>query len=91
MFSGMMTTNIVCLTRPSVKQSEDVMSKLINIQQTGKEWNISLLSSSPESTAVIINNLNKWSDETGDIYEDPLNSKSISILSAILKVTTTTK
>ena len=79
------------LTRPSVAQSEDVISKLIKEQQTGKEWNISLISSSPESTAVIINNLNKCTVRRLEIQDTSLDSKSVSILSEILKTNKTIK
>ena len=61
------------------------MSKLIKEQQTGKEWSIHLISSSPESTAVVINNLNKCTVRRLEMYEDTLKSKCISILSEILK------
>ena len=65
--------------------------KLIKEQQTGKEWNISLYSSSPESTAVIINNLNKCTVRRLDIQKTSLDSKCVSILSEILKTNKTMK
>ena len=77
--------NSVWLTRPSVVESEDVISKLIKEQQTGKEWSIRLISSSPESTAVIISNLNKCTVRNLYIYYTSLDSKCVSILSEILK------
>ena len=83
--------NRVWVTRPSVLQSEDVISKLIKEQQTGKEWSISLSSSSPESTAVIINNLNKCTVRRLDIEYTSLDSKCVSILSEILKTNKTIK
>ena len=67
------------------------MSKLIKEQQTGKEWSISLYSSPPESTAVIINNLNKCTVRGLDINNTPLDSKCVSILSEILKTNKTIK
>ena len=67
------------------------MSKLIKERQTGKEWSISLYSSSPESTAVIINNLNKCIVRGLDINNTPLDSKCVSILSEILKTNKTIK
>ena len=83
--------NSVCLDRPSVLQSEDVISKLIKEQQTGKEWSITLWSSSPKSTAVIINNLNKCTVRKLDIDYTSLDSKFVSILSEILKTNKTIK
>ena len=79
------------LIRPSVAQSEDVISKLIKEQQTGKEWSIRLFSSSPESTAVIINNLNKCTVRRLYIWHTSLDSKCVSILSEILKTNKTIK
>ena len=46
--------NVISLSRPSAVESEDVISKLIKEQETGKECNIRLTSSSPESTIIII-------------------------------------
>ena len=81
--------NRVRLTRPSVVESEDVVSKLIKEQQTGKEWSIRLYSSSPESTAIIINNLNKCTVRSLYIWYTSLDSKCVSILSEILKANKT--
>ena len=67
------------------------MSTLMKEQQTGKEWSIELYSSSPESTAVILNNLNKcivWRLHTEDTL---LDIKCVSILSEILKTNKTLK
>ena len=83
--------NSVNLNSPSVLQSEDVISKLIKEQQTGKEWSIRLYSSSPESTAVIINNLNKCTVRSLHINDTSLDSKCVSILSEILKTNKTIK
>ena len=83
--------NSVILTSPSVLESEDVISKLIKEQQTGKEWSISLSSSSLESTAVIINNLNKCTVWSLYIEYTSLDSKCVSILSEILKTNKTIK
>ena len=83
--------NSVWLNSPSVVESEDVISKLIKEQQTGKEWSINLSSSSPESTAVIINNLNKCTVSSLDILNTSLDSKCVSILSEILKTNKTIK
>ena len=60
-------------------------------QQTGKEWSIRLSSSSPESTAVIINNLNKCTVWRLYIRDTSLDSKCVSILSEILKTNKTIK
>ena len=83
--------NTVSLTRPSVAESEDVISKLIKEQQTGKEWSIRLSSLSPESTAVIINNLNKCTVGSLDVVTTSLDIKCVSILSEILKTNKTIK
>ena len=83
--------NSVSLTRPSVVQSEDVISKLIKEQQTGKEWSIHFSTSSPESTEVIINNLNKCTVRSLDIWDTSLDSKCVLILSEILKTNKTIK
>ena len=72
-------------------ESEDVISKLIKEQQTEKEWSISLNSSTPESTAVIINSLNKCTVWSLEIYSTSLDSKCVSILSEILKTNKTIK
>ena len=56
----------------------------------GKEWNIHLLSSSLESTAVIINNLNKCTVRRLDIVNTSLESKCISLLSEVLKTSKNT-
>ena len=60
-------------------------------QQVGKKWSIHLFSSSPESTAVIINNLNKCIVRTLYIWDTSLDSKCVSILSEILKTNKTIK
>ena len=83
--------NSVWLFSPSILQSEDVISKLIKEQQTGKEWSITLSSSSPESAAVIINNLNKCTVRRLYINNTSLDSKCVSILSEILKTNKTIK
>ena len=83
--------NSVILHSPNVLQSEDVMKKLKE-QQTGKKWSINLsYSSSPESTAVIISNLNKCTVWRLDIQDTLLNSTCVSITSEILKTNKTIK
>ena len=67
------------------------MIKLMKEQQTGKQWNIDLSPSSPESIAVIINNLNKCTVRRLNILNTSLDSKCISILSEILKTNKTIK
>ena len=64
---------------------------MIKEQQTGKEWCIHLFSSSPKSTAVIINNLNKCTVWRLDIVNTSLDSKCVLILSEILKTNKTIK
>ena len=81
--------NVVILVSPNVVQSKDVMSKLIKEQQTGKEWSISFSSSSSESIAVIINNLNKCIVSSLHIQNTPLDNKCLSILLMILKTNKT--
>ena len=67
------------------------MSTLIKERQAEKEWNIYLKSSSPESTAIIMNNLNKCTVWRLDLVCTPLDSKCVSILSEILKTNKTIK
>ena len=67
------------------------MSKLIKEQQTGTEWWVSLSSSSRESTAVIIDNLNKCRVCGLNIENTSLDRKCVSILSEILKANKTIK
>ena len=67
------------------------MRKLIKEQQTGKKWSIYLWSSSPESTPVIISNLNKCTVWSLDINKTPLDSRCISLLSDILRINKTVK
>ena len=67
------------------------MNILIKEQKTGKEWGITLWESSPESTAVIINNLNKCTVWRLYIDNTPFDSKCVSILSEILKTNKTIK
>ena len=62
-----------------------MISKLIKEQQTGKKWSIRLMSSSPESTAVIINNLNNCTVSKLYIDNTSLDNNCVSILSEILK------
>ena len=60
-------------------------------QQIGKEWSISLISSSPKSTAVIISNLNMCRVRGLYINNSSLSKKCLSILSEILKTNKTIK
>ena len=64
---------------------------MIKERQTGREWSIDLNSSSPESTAIIINNLNECTVWRLDIVNTSLDSKCVSILSEILKTNKTIK
>ena len=70
-------------------ECEDVIKRLIKEQQTGEEWSIELSYSSPESTEVIINNLNKCTVRELYIRYTRLDSKCVSILSEILKTNKT--
>ena len=70
-------------------ECEDVIKRLIEQKKTGKEWSIELSYSSPESTAVIINNLNKCTVRELYIQYTRLDSKCVSILSEILKTNKT--
>ena len=79
--------NSVRLTRASVIECEEIMIKLAREQHTVKEWSISLwYSSSPESTAIIINNLSKCTMKRLSIQHTPLDSKYVSIFSEILHI-----
>ena len=81
----------VWLISPTIEQCEEVVSKLIEEQQTkGSRWRINLRSSSPESTLVIISNLSKCAVWTLDIHSTPLDNISMSTLSAELQTTNKT-
>ena len=67
------------------------MAKLIKEKQTGKEWWIDLRSSSPESTLVVINSLNKCIVSELYINNTPLSNKCVCKLSEILKTNKTIK
>ena len=67
------------------------MSKLIEEQQIGRKQSFSLYSSSPGSTAVIMNNLNKCTLWRLYIQDTSLDNKCASILSEILKTNKTIK
>ena len=87
--SGRDDNNRVILARPSIVQSEVVISKAKE-QQMGNEWNIHLSSSSPERIAVIINNLNKCTMRRLDIVNTSLDSRCVSLLSEVLKTSKNT-
>ena len=65
------------------------MTTVIKDKKTGKEWSIYLYSSSPKSTAVVINNLNKCIVWKLYINNTLLDSECTSILSEILKTNKT--
>ena len=67
------------------------MGMLIKQQEAGKEWSISLYESSPESTLVLLRNLNKCTVRVLEIWKSPLDSECISILSKTLKTNKTIK
>ena len=81
----------VWLISPTIKQREEVVSRLIKEQQTkGSRWRINLRLSSPESALVIISNLSKCAVRVLDIHSTPLDNICISILSAELQTTNKT-
>ena len=81
----------VWLISPTIEQCEEVVSRLINEQQTkGSRWDINLRSSSPESALVIISNLSKCAVRTLDIHSTPLDNICMSTLSAELQTTNKT-
>lgn len=67
------------------------MSRLSEEQGTEKEWNIFLTKSSPESTLVIIRNLNEYIVRTLDIRNCHLNSACMSTLSEVFDKNETVK
>ena len=75
--------NRVILTSPSTNQCEETLSRLTEEQETEAEWNIFLTKSSPESTLVIIRNLNEYVVKTLDIRNCVLNSTCVSTLSEV--------
>ena len=84
--------NTIRLDSPTSDQCEVVkimMSQLGKEEQTGKELSISLWSSSPESAAVIINDLNKYTVRRLYIRNTELDSVCISKLSEILETNET--
>ena len=83
--------DIVSLTEPSVTECEYVIRTLAKENQTGIEWSICLNSSSPESTEVIISNLNKCVVWNLDMRYTPLNNMCVSTLSEALKINKTMK
>ena len=75
-------SDVVELISPTPKQSENVMSKLKEEQET--EWNIWLHKSSPESSLVIISNLNECTVKGLILNDTPLDSNCITALSGVL-------
>ena len=81
----------VWLISPTIEQCEEVVSRLIEEQQTkGSRWRINLRSSSPESALVIISNLSKCAVLVLDIHSTLLDSICMSTLSAELQTTNKT-
>ena len=72
-------SDIVELISPTPKQSEDVMSKLKEEQQT--EWNIWVYKASPESSLVIVSNLNECPVKGLILIDTPLDNNCITALS----------
>ena len=79
---------MVEVTLPTMKESETVVSTLKEEGEKGKDWHIRLTSSSPESTQLIIENLNKCIVRQLDISYTQLDSKCVSMLSEALKENT---
>lgn len=75
--------NRIILTSPSTNQCEEALSRLKEEQETEKEWNIFLTKSSPESTLVIISNLNEYIVKTLDIRNCLLSNACMSTLSEV--------
>ena len=75
----------------SVKKCEDVMTRLINKQQSGKEWTLDIKSSSPVSTVIIINDLNNCTVRELYIWSTTLDRKCVSTLSKKLAKNKTMK
>ena len=63
----------------------------LKTEQTGKDWSIRLITSSPESALVVINNLNECIMRAFYIDQTPLDSTCVSALSEILKANRTMK
>ena len=72
------------LKSPTIQECEDVMKKLIEEEQTEREWSISLWSSSPEHALIIINNLNNCAVCELHVEKTPLDSMCASKLSEVL-------
>ena len=74
----------------ATKQADEVMNHL-KTEQTGKDWSICLITSSPESALVVINNLNEYIMRALYINQTPLDNTCVSALSEILKTNRTMK
>ena len=83
--------NRVWLSSPTIIQCDDVMSRLIKEQQTGKEWSICIESCSPESACLIFNCLNKCSVWRLNIVTTSLDSTCMSTLFEVLRYNKQTK
>ena len=82
--------NYVDLSSATTKQADEVMNHL-KTEQTGKDWSIRLISSSPDSALVVINNLNECIMRAFYIDQTPLDNTCVSALSEILKTNRTMK
>ena len=74
----------------TTKQADEVMNHL-KTEQTGKDWSIRLITSSPESALVVINNLNECIMRAFYIDQTPLDSICVLALSEIVKTNRTMK
>ena len=81
----------VHLTSPRIEQCQDVMTRLIRELHTGKEWSLRLWSSSPESSWVVLNDLNNCTVRELEILNTPLDSDCALTLSEVLKTNATLK
>ena len=63
----------------------------LKTEQTRKDWSIRLITSSPESALVVINNLNEYIMRAFYINQTPLDNTCVSALSEILKTNRTVK
>ena len=76
---------------PTIKNCEDVVSRLKEEQQTGGKWSIWLHTATAESALVIIVNLNECTVWRLGIWNTPLNDAGVSALSEIFITNKTLK
>ena len=76
---------------PSIKNCEDVVSRLKEERETGRKWSIWLHTATAESALVIIVNLNECIVWRLGIWNTPLNDSSVLALSEIFITNKTLK